>query len=200
MFQLPKLGYDYISLEPYIDEETMRIHHIKHHQGYTDKFNQALEKYPDWQKKKAEQIIAELHLVPEDIRTKVRNFGGGYINHSFFWTILKKNNGKQPTDQIYKAITKSFGTVDRFKQEFTDKANSVFGSGWAWLVADQGQLKVVQTQNQDSPLTQGQKPLLNIDVWEHAYYLKYQNKRADYVQSFFNIINWDQVNINFKSL
>ena len=191
MIELLKLKYEYDALEPYIDEQTMRIHHTKHHQAYTDNFNKAIQN-TNLEGKKAEEIIKELNKVPESIRTVVRNNGGGYVNHALFWQILKKDvkfNG-----EIEKAITKKFGSFDKFKEEFSNAAMTHFGSGWAWLVVNKGNLEIMKTSNQDSPLTEGKIPILCLDVWEHAYYLNYQNKRADYVNAFFNIINWDKVN------
>lgn len=193
--ELPRLEYSYKSLEPFIDEQTMIIHHDKHHQTYTDKFNEALEKHPELFKKKPEDLIKELEKLPEDIRTAVKNHGGGYVNHSFFWKILKKNT--EVKGKIKFAIDKKFGGVENFKKEFAAVALGVFGSGWAWLVLNEKkELEIIKTQNQDSPLTLGKIPLLVIDVWEHAYYIKYQNKRADYVSNFFNVINWKKVDEN----
>ena len=196
-FELPKLEYEYNSLEPYIDEETMKLHHTKHHQIYTDKFNEALSKHPEINKKNAEEIIKELDKIPEDIKIAVRNHGGGYVNHNFFWKILRKNteiNGK-----IKKSINENFSDFENFKKEFSNAALGVFGSGWAWLVINpvSKKLEIIKTSNQDSPLTLGKIPLLCIDVWEHAYYLKYQNRRAEYVEAFFNVINWKKVEENF---
>ncbi|MDD5148074.1 MAG: superoxide dismutase [Candidatus ainarchaeum sp.] len=194
-FGLPELPYAYNSLEPFIDEATMRLHHGKHHQAYTDKFNSALEKYPGFYGKNPEEILKGLSKVPKEIREAVRNNGGGFVNHSFFWTILKKNS--PPAGEIASAINAKFGSFDKFKEEFSKAAMNQFGSGWAWLVLDRGKLEIVSTQNQDTPLSLGKIPLLCIDVWEHAYYLKYQNKRADYVSAFFNVINWEEVGSNF---
>ena len=195
--ELPELGYAYDALEPHIDKQTMMVHHDKHHKAYTDKFNAALEKYPELMKKKPEDLLKELSKVPEDIRTAVRNHGGGYVNHKFFWTILAK--GKKCSGAIAKAINKDFGSFDAFKQKFSDAAAAQFGSGWAWLVISKGKLEVIQTSNQDSPLSVGKIPLLTIDIWEHAYYLKYQNKRPEYIENFFNVINWDKVNGLFEA-
>lgn len=190
--KLKALPYDYNALEPYIDETTMKLHHDKHHQSYCDKFNAALNKHPDLFEKTPEQLIANLNQVPEDIRTAVRNHGGGFLNHTFFWSILKK--GIAPSGSIKEAIEKEFGSFDEFKKQFTAAATGQFGSGWAWLVLNNGKLEIMGTPNQDSPLTEGKTPLLAIDVWEHAYYLKYQNKRPEYVENFFSVINWKQVN------
>ena len=196
MFNLPKLPYAFDALEPFIDAKTMEIHHGKHHQGYVDKLNKALEKYPKLQKNSAEDLIKNLEVIPEDIRTAVRNQGGGHVNHSFFWPILKK--GVEPRGEILKAINKKFKGIDNFKEQFKDAATTIFGSGWAWLVLNSGdELEIVKTSNQDNPISQGKTPILGIDVWEHAYYLKYQNRRPEYVDAFFNVINWEQVNENY---
>ena len=192
---LPNLPYPYEALEPYLDKETMTIHHTKHHQAYVDKLNAALEGQPDLQAKKVEDLIANLNSVPENIRTAVRNHGGGHANHSFFWPILKKDVGI--SGEIAKALDTKFGGFDKFKELFSNAAAGVFGSGWAWLVVSNGQLEIVSTPNQENPLSQGKKPVLGIDVWEHAYYLKYQNRRPDYIKAFFNVINWEKVNENY---
>ncbi len=194
-FTLPKLEYKYDALEPYIDAKTMEIHHTKHHQTYVDKLNAALEKYPDLQKKSVEELVKGLNSVPEEIRTAVRNHGGGHLNHSFWWPLLKKD--VKISGEIAKAIDQKFSSFDKFKEQFSNAAIGLFGSGWAWLVFSNGQLEIATTPNQDNPLTQGKIPVLGIDVWEHAYYLKYQNKRADYISAFFNVINWKRVNENF---
>ena len=188
MFELPKLNYEYNALEPYIDEETMKIHHTKHHQAYTDNFNKAI----GGTDKSAEEIIAGLNEVPEDKRVAVRNNGGGYVNHKLFFSILKKD--VECDGKIMNEINKEFGSFDKFKEEFSNAALTQFGSGWAWLVVSRGKLEIIKTGNQDSPLTEGKKPILGIDVWEHAYYLKYKNKRAEYVENFFKVINWGRVN------
>ncbi len=196
MHTLPDLGYEYNSLEPYIDEQTMRIHHIKHHQTYVDKLNDALKNNPELQNKSALELIKDLNKIPEAIRTAVRNHGGGHVNHSMFWKLLKKDvkiNG-----EIAKSIDKNFGNFDKFKELFSNSANTRFGSGWAWLVINNKKLEIVNTANQDNPISEEKIPILGLDVWEHAYYLKYQNKRVDYVNAFFNIINWDEVNKNYK--
>jgi superoxide dismutase, Fe-Mn family len=192
VFELPKLLYAYDALEPHIDKATMEIHHFKHHQAYTDKFNAALEKHPEFFAWKAEDVIAKLSSVPEEIRQMVKNHGGGYVNHSFFWKILGKN--KKLDGELKKSIEKNFGDVEEFKKKFEEAATGQFGSGWAWLVVDKkGKLEIIKTSNQDSPLTEGKTPILCLDVWEHAYYLKYQNKRADYVKAFWNVVNWEMV-------
>jgi Fe-Mn family superoxide dismutase len=192
-FELPELGYEYNALEPYIDEETMKLHHTKHHQAYTDKFNEALKKHPELEFESAEQVIMNLEEIPEDIRAAVRNHGGGYLNHSFFWSILKKD--VKPVGRIKEAIEEKFGSFEKFKDEFSEAALGVFGSGWAWFVVNEdGGLEIVKTQNQDSPISTGKTPLIAIDVWEHAYYKKYENRRAEYIENFFNVINWEKVN------
>jgi superoxide dismutase, Fe-Mn family len=192
---LPKLPYEYNSLEPFIDENTMRIHHGKHHQTYVDKLNAALEGYPDLKDKPVDALIRDLDSVPEKIRGAVRNHGGGHFNHSFFWPILKKD--VKPAGELMAAITKKFGSFENFRKDFSDSALSVFGSGWAWLVLDKNNIMIMTTPNQDSPISQGRLPVLGIDVWEHAYYLKYQNRRADYISAFFNVIDWKAVNDNY---
>jgi Fe-Mn family superoxide dismutase len=191
-FALPELHYEYNALEPYIDEATMRIHHTKHHQAYTDKFNDALTKHPELFEQTAEEILTDLEKVPEAIRMAVRNNGGGYVNHALFWNIL--GTGTALTGELKTAIEKDFGSVEEFKKQFEEAATTQFGSGWAWLVTDaSGQLSVVQTANQDTPLSEGLTPILCLDVWEHAYYLKYQNKRPDYIKAFWNVVNWNKV-------
>ncbi|GIU68825.1 MAG: superoxide dismutase [Mn] [Candidatus Woesearchaeota archaeon] len=192
--ELPKLDYEYDALEPYIDAKTMEIHYTKHHQAYIDKLNAALEKYPELQDKPVEKLLKELTKLPEDIRTAVRNHGGGHYNHSIFWKLLKKD--VKISEKVNVAIDESFGSFENFKKAFTDAALNRFGSGWAWLVLNNGKLEVMSTANQDCPISEGKIPILGIDVWEHAYYLKYQNRRAEYVENFFKIINWDQVEEN----
>jgi len=190
---LPQLPYEYNALEPFIDEQTMRIHHTKHHQAYVDKLNSALQNFPDLQKKSVEELLTNFKSLPKDVQTAVQNHGGGHLNHSFFWQLLKKDAG-QPVGEIADVLNKKFKGFERFKEKFSAEALARFGSGWAWLVLDDGKLKITSTKNQDSPLIKGQTPLLGIDVWEHAYYLKYQNRRAEYVAAFFNVINWGKVN------
>ncbi len=197
-YSLPALPYEYGALEPYIDEQTMVIHHTKHHQTYIDKLNVALEKFPDLAAKPVEALIANLATIPEEIKSAVQNHGGGHLNHSFFWLLLKKEVAFD--GPATEAITKQFGSFDQFKTTFTQAALNRFGSGWTWLVDNNGQLEIISTPNQDSPLTQGKTPILGLDVWEHAYYLKYQNKRPDYIEAFFQVINWRQVNENFLAL
>lgn len=191
-FLLPELPYAYDALEPWIDAKTMEVHHDKHHQAYLDKFNAALEKHPELFGKEADDILKDLNEVPEDIRNVVRNHGGGYVHHSFFWEILAPGQQK-PGGEILKAIEKTFGSYDEFVKKFNEAAMNQFGSGWAWLVVDKGKLEIISTPNQDSPLSLGKTPILGNDVWEHAYYLKYQNRRAEYVAAFWNVVNWKKV-------
>ncbi len=190
--QLPSIGYDYDALEPFIDAKTMEIHHTKHHQTYVDKLNAALKGNDSLAELTANELISDLTKVPEEIRTAVRNHGGGHSNHSFFWPLLKKDVAFGGT--IEAAIKRDFGDFDTFKSEFSNKAALLFGSGWTWLTMDQGKLAIMTTPNQDSPISAGKTPILGLDVWEHAYYLKYQNRRPDYINAFFEIINWDEVN------
>lgn len=179
MFELPKLAYAYDALEPYIDARTMEIHHTKHHQTYVTKLNEALQQAPDWQGKSLEELLVSLPSIPEAIRGAVRNHGGGHYNHSLFWTVMKPQGGGEPMGKLSLNLAKAFGDFTKFREAFTKAAAGVFGSGWAWLVADKaGKLSIVTTPNQDNPLTQGLTPLLGLDVWEHAYYLKYQNLSA----------------------
>ncbi len=192
--ELPPLPYDYNALEAAIDEETMKIHHDKHHATYVNNLNAALEKYPDLQGKSAEELIKDLNAVPEDIRVAVRNNGGGHVNHSMFWQIMGPNGGA-PTGAINEAITNSFGDFDALKKQFGEAGAKRFGSGWVWVVMGSGgTLQVVSTPNQDNPLMEGQYPILGNDVWEHAYYLRYQNKRPDYLSAWWSVVNWDEVN------
>lgn len=197
---LPDLGYAYDALEPHIDARTMEIHHSKHHQAYTDKFNAALEdfdeEYAELTVMSAEELMKNLDKLPDTIMTAVRNNGGGYVNHTFFWSILKKD--VQIGGEIADAINQKFGSFDEFKKQFSNAAATRFGSGWAWLVLNNGGLEIMSTANQDSPLTEGKTPLLALDVWEHAYYLKYTNKRPEYIEAFFNVINWEKVNDLYK--
>ncbi len=196
-FTLPKIEYAYDALEPFIDARTMEIHHTKHHQTYVDKLNAAVKGNAALEALAVEQLVRDLNQVPETIRTAVRNHGGGHANHSFFWPTLKK--GVKPGGPVVDAITKKFGSFDKFKEDFSSAAALLFGSGWAWLVVSRGELEIATTPNQDSPISQGKSPILGIDVWEHAYYLSYQNRRPDYIAAFFNVINWDQVNEHFKA-
>lgn len=197
-FELPALAYAPDALEPFIDKETMNIHHGKHHQTYVTKLNEAVASHPDLQKKAVEDLVRDLNSVPEAVRTAVRNHGGGHANHSFFWKILKKET--KYDGKIAESINSTFGSFDVFKEKFSAAAAGVFGSGWAWLVASGGKLEIATTANQDSPLTQGKSPIIGIDVWEHAYYLKYQNRRPEYIAAFFNVVNWDEVNKVFAAI
>mgnify|MGYP001606467866 CR=1 FL=1 len=196
---LPALDYTYDSLEPYIDAKTMEIHHTKHHQTYGDKLNLALEKHPALFDKKVEWLLTNLFSVPEDIRSAVRNHGGGHANHSLFWELLSSNGGK-PSRELTESLVKTFGSFDEFKLKFAESAMNRFGSGWAWLVLDKGKLEIYSTANQDSPLSEGKIPILGLDIWEHAYYLRYQQKRADYVNAFWNVVNWKKVNELFLNV
>ena len=198
-FELPDLPYDYNALEPHIDEATMRLHHDKHHQAYINNLKAALEKYPDLQDKSAEELISDLSSLPEDIRMAVRNNGGGHVNHSMFWTIMGPNGGGEPTGPIADAINECFGSFDQLKIKFNEAGTKRFGSGWAWLIktAD-GKLEVTSTANQDNPISDGKSPVMGNDVWEHAYYLKYQNRRPDYLAAWWNVVNWDEVNRRFQ--
>ena len=196
-YTLSKLEYAYDALEPYIDAQTMEIHHTKHHQTYIDKLNAALKGHDALEKLSVEKLIRDLNAIPENIRTAVRNHGGGHANHSFFWPILKK--GVTPGGPAFDAMVKKYGSFDKVKENFSNAATLLFGSGWAWVVVNKGELEIVTTPNQDSPISQGKNPILGIDVWEHAYYLKYQNRRPEYIAAFFNVINWDKVNENFKA-
>ncbi|MEX2284446.1 MAG: superoxide dismutase [Gemmatimonadota bacterium] len=193
-FKLPDLGYAYDALEPHIDARTMEIHHSKHHAAYTNNLNAALEKHTNLHGKSAEDLIRDLSSVPEDIRNAVRNNGGGFINHNFFWEIMQPGGAKQPGGKLAQEINGVFGSFDAFKEAVAKAATTRFGSGWAWLIRDKsGKLAVTSTANQDSPISEGQTPLLGVDVWEHAYYLKYQNRRPDYVNAWWNTVNWDVV-------
>jgi Fe-Mn family superoxide dismutase len=195
--KLPELNYAYNALEPYFDAKTMEIHYTKHHQTYVDKLNAALEGHADLQKKSVEDLLRNLKAVPENIRTAVRNHGGGHFNHSFFWPMLRKET--RYGGSVADAINSTFGSFDKFKEQFSNAAALLFGSGWAWLAWSNNELQIVTTPNQDNPLSQGKTPILGIDVWEHAYYLKYQNRRPEYISAFFNVINWDRVNEYFKA-
>jgi Fe-Mn family superoxide dismutase len=195
--KLPELQYAYSALEPYIDAQTMEIHHTKHHQTYVDKLNAALEGHEDLQNKSVEDLLRHLESVPESIRSAVRNHGGGHFNHSFFWPMLRKETAF--SGDVADAINSTFGDFEKFRQEFSNAAALLFGSGWTWLAWNNGELQIMTTANQDSPLSQGKTPILGIDVWEHAYYLKYQNRRPEYINAFFDVINWDTVNEYFKA-
>ena len=200
-FTLPALPYAYDALEPHIDTLTMQIHHDKHHAAYVANLNAALKDHPDFQSKSIEEIISNLDAVPEAARTAVRNNGGGHINHTFFWEIMKPGGAKEPTGALAEAIKSTFGDLEGLKKQVNEGGAKRFGSGWSWLVADSaGTLSVVSTPNQDSPLSEGKTPLLGVDVWEHAYYLKYQNKRPDYLAAWWNVVNWDEVGKRFDAV
>jgi superoxide dismutase, Fe-Mn family len=194
---LPPLPYPSDALEPHIDKQTMEIHHGKHHNAYITNLNAALEKHPELQSKSAEDLLRGINTVPEDIRTAVRNNGGGHVNHTMFWQIMGPKAGGQPSGAVADAITSSFGSFDKFKEELKKAGVGRFGSGWAWVIDQGGKLVVESTANQDSPLMEGKKPILGLDVWEHAYYLKYQNRRPDYIGAWWNVVNWDAVNKRF---
>jgi Fe-Mn family superoxide dismutase len=191
-YELPALPYAFDALEPYIDAQTMEIHHDKHHAGYVKKLNAALEGHDDLTAKSPEELLQDLSALPADIKTAVTNNGGGHVNHTLFWQILKKDVPAE--GEVVDAIKETFGSMDAFKEEFTNAATTQFGSGWAWLVVSHGKLEITKTPNQNTPLSEGKTPLLCLDVWEHAYYLKYQNKRPEYIEAFFNVINWEKVN------
>lgn len=198
--ELPALPYPANALEPHIDEQTMNIHHDRHHNTYVTNLNAALESAPNLQSKSVEELISNLDAVPDNIRTAVRNNGGGHANHSLFWKVIGPDGGGAPTGAVAAAIDSDLGGFDKFKEEFTKAATTRFGSGWAWLVVGKdGKLAVTSTANQDNPLSEGLTPILGLDVWEHAYYLKYQNKRPDYIAAFWNIINWDEVNRRYEA-
>jgi Fe-Mn family superoxide dismutase len=188
------LPYDFAALEPHIDTKTMEIHYGKHHATYVTNLNAAIEKHPELGKKSAEELLKDLNSIPEDIRTAVRNNGGGHVNHTMFWRIMKPNGGGNPTGAIADAIKSTFGNFEDFKKQFNDAGLKQFGSGWAWLVSDKGKLKIMSTPNQDNPISQGIQPVMGNDVWEHAYYLKHQNKRGDYLNIWWNVVNWDEIN------
>ena len=197
--ELPALPYAFNALEPHIDELTMQIHHDRHHGTYVNNLNAALEGHTDLQAKSIDDLLASIDSVPESIRTAVRNNGGGHANHSMFWEIMSPNGGGQPTGAIADAINAAFGSFEEFKAAFGKAATTRFGSGWAWLVMNNGKLEIISTANQDNPIMEGKKPIMGLDVWEHAYYLKYQNKRPDYISAFWNVINWAEVNNRYEA-
>lgn len=197
MFQVPDLPYAYNALEPYIDEQTMRLHHDKHHVSYVEKLNKALEGKNEFLSMDITDIMKNIDTVPEEVRTAVRNNGGGHANHSLFWTVMTPNGG-EVTGELAQTLNSLFGDFSSFQDKFTQAAAGVFGSGWAWLVADNNSLKITTTPNQDSPLMSGQTPLLGLDVWEHAYYLKYQNKRPEYIDAWWHVVNWQEVEKRFS--
>lgn len=199
-FELPKLPYAEDALEPYIDAQTMNIHHTKHHQAYITNLNAAIEKHPELAGKSLEDLLSDLNAVPEDIRMAVRNHGGGTWNHNLFWEIMGPKMGGSPSAELTKALESAFGSFDAFKEEFTKAATTRFGSGWAWLVKKGDGLAVVSTANQDNPFSEGATPILGLDVWEHAYYLKYQNRRPEYISNWWNVVNWAAVAERYNSL
>lgn len=198
-FQLPALPYPNNALEPHIDALTMEIHHDRHHNTYVTNLNAALEKAPELQNKSIEELLSDLNAVPETIRTAVRNNGGGHANHTLFWEVIGPNGGGAPTGALAEAIDKELGGFDKFKEDFAAAATTRFGSGWAWLVVKDGKLAITSTPNQDNPISEGATPILGLDVWEHAYYLNYQNKRPDYIKAFWNVVNWEEVGKRYES-
>lgn len=199
-YKLPELKYDYNALEPYIDKITMEIHHTKHHAAYINNLNAALEKHPELENKKLEELLKDINSVPEDIRVAVRNNGGGHYNHSMFWNLMGVNKGGEPKGKVKEEINKVFGSFDKFKEDFGKAATTRFGSGWAWLIINKdGELQIVSTPNQDNPISDGNIPVLGLDVWEHAYYLKYQNKRPDYIEAWWKVVDWDEVERLYKN-
>ena len=197
-FTLPPLPYAYDALSTYIDSETMTVHHDKHHAGYVKNLNEAVADYPDLQGQSVEELLLNLDTIPEEIKTTVRNNGGGHANHTMFWSIMTPESSAEPSGEVVEAITTAFGDLDSFKEEFNTAGKKQFGSGWAWLVMNSdGELEVTSTPNQDSPFLEGKYPIMGNDVWEHAYYLKYQNKRGDYLDAWWNVVNWDEVNNRF---
>jgi Fe-Mn family superoxide dismutase len=200
MFELPELGYSFDALEPYIDAKTMEIHHDKHHATYVSKLNDAIEKNDSLNAKSIEEILSDIDSVPDDIRMAVRNNGGGHHNHMLFWESMKPGGAKEPSADLTKKLEEVFGGFEEFKTKLADAGVGRFGSGWAWLVSSNSKLEVYSTANQDSPLMEGKTPILGLDVWEHAYYLKYQNKRPDYINAWFNVVNWDVVEERLKNI
>jgi Fe-Mn family superoxide dismutase len=198
-FTLPDLPYPFDALEPHIDAKTMEIHHDKHHGTYVTRLNAALEKAPEFQNKPIEEILRSLDKIPKEVQGAVRNHGGGHYNHTLFWKMLAPRAGGKPSGDLGKAIDKKFGSFEAFKEQFTASATNLFGSGWAWLVVDpSGDLSVTTTPNQDNPVSQGLKPIFGLDVWEHAYYLKYQNRRPEYITAFWNVVSWANIEDNFQ--
>jgi superoxide dismutase, Fe-Mn family len=197
-FEVPPLPYDYAALEPHIDEETMRLHHDKHHQAYVDNANKALEG-TEWADRPVEEVLQSLDLLPEEIRAAVRNNAGGHANHSFFWEIMSPNGGSEPQGELADAISSTFGSLDSLIEQVNDGGVKRFGSGWTWLVVDGGTLALTSTPNQETPLSEGKTPILGIDVWEHAYYLKYQNRRPEYLAAWWNVANWSEVARRFET-
>lgn len=199
-FKLPELKYGYDALEPHIDELTMKTHHSKHHQTYVDNLNKALDGHKEYEDMDIEELLKSLDKLPESIQTAVRNNGGGHYNHTLFWDIMGPDGKKEPSGELKEKINDVFGSMDKFKEEMKNAALGRFGSGWAWLVLNEGKLEVVSTLNQDNPISEGKKSIMGIDVWEHAYYLKYMNKRADYVDSWWNTLDWDVIEKRYETL
>nr|WP_240519017.1 superoxide dismutase [Leptolyngbya sp. BC1307] len=198
--ELPPLPYDYAALEAAIDAETMRLHHDEHHAAYVNNLNEALEDYPDLQGQSVEALLSDLDAIPEDIRTTVRNNGGGHLNHTIFWQIMSPEGGGEPTGEIAQAIEQTFGSFDQFQTQFNEAGSDRFGSGWVWLVSNgDGDLEIVDTANQDSPIMDGQYPIMGNDVWEHAYYLRYQNERGEYLENWWNVVNWPEINRRYQA-
>ncbi len=198
--EVPPLPYDYSALEPFIDAQTMHLHHDKHHAAYVTNLNAALEKHPELGSKPVEELLKNLNNVPDDIRTAVRNHGGGHANHTMFWNIMKPNGGGAPVGNVAQAIKGTFGGFDAFKEKFNQAAATRFGSGWAWLVKTGGKVDIYSTANQDSPVMEGKFPVMGLDVWEHAYYLKYQNRRPEYIGAWWNTVNWEEIENRFNSI
>ncbi|MGE7768287.1 superoxide dismutase [Peribacillus sp. NPDC096540] len=199
-FELPKLAYAFNALEPYIDEETMKIHYGKHHQTYVDKLNDALSNSPEYADKSLDELLSGINDLPANLQGPVRNNGGGHYNHSLFWEILEPDGATTPKDSLKDAIDRDMGGLEAFKEAFTNAATTRFGSGWAWLVVNgDGKLEVISTANQDAPIMEGKHPILGLDVWEHAYYLNYQNRRPEYIKAFFNVVNWDVVSEKYAA-
>jgi Fe-Mn family superoxide dismutase len=200
-YKLSPLPYAYDALEPYIDARTMEIHYTKHHQGYVNNLNVAVQEYKEFQNRDLRELLKDLNALPDPIRTAIRNYGGGDFNHTMFWSLMKKNGGGQPNGKLGQAIHKVFQNFDHFQDEFNAVAKSVFGSGWAWLCLDaNGKLLIISSYNQDNPISKGYHPILGLDVWEHAYYLKYENRRPDYINAWWHVINWDQAEENYRAL
>ena len=198
-YKLPDLPYEYNALEPYISEEIMKLHHDKHHLAYVNNLNAAIEKHPELFERTSEDLLKNLNDIPEDIRTAVRNNGGGHVNHSMFWEIMKPDGAKEPVGQLAEEIKKTFGSFAEFQQKFNDEGVKRFGSGWIWLIKNKkGELEIVSTANQDNPISEGNLPIMGNDVWEHAYYLQYKNVRADYLKAWWNLVNWEEVEKRFK--
>jgi len=197
-FEVPPLPYDYGALEPHIDEQTMRVHHDKHHQAYVDNANKALDG-TEWEDRPVEEVLQSLDSLPEEIRTAVRNNAGGHANHAFFWELMSPNGGGEPDGQLAEAIASAFGSLDALVEQVNDAGVKRFGSGWTWLVVDGGSLAVTSTPNQDTPISEGKTPILGIDVWEHSYYLQYQNRRPDYLAAWWNVVNWPEVARRFET-